>query len=260
MSLAYQSGRKKKVTFQFGYGFAYDSTKEDAWITGEGLGFKNADVVQKNCTFYPRANQKLQLLERCDIKVLSNEQNKRFVIDLGRQTVGIPCLEFYSKDEQKVILSWGEDLNCGHVERIIGSRDFSFDYIAKTGENQYINYMFRLGCRYLELECEQPIELKYAGVIPQVYPVKEKKAVLVSELDQRIYDICLRTMQLCMMERYVDCPWREQCLYAFDSRNQMFFGYYAYENGNAEYAKSNLLLISKDQRADGLLSICFPYS
>ena len=193
-------------------------------------------------------------------EILSNEQNKRFVIDLGRQTVGIPCLELYSNLEQKIIFSWGESLNAGRVERIIGARDFSFDYIAKAGENEYINYMFRLGCRYLEVECEQPIELKYAGVIPQVYPVIEKRAVLENEFDQRIYDICLRTMQLCMMERYVDCPWREQCLYAFDSRNQMFFGYYAYENGNAEYAKSNLLLISKDKRPDGLLSICFPCS
>ena len=260
MSLAYQSGRKKKVTFQFGYGFAYDASKEDDWITGVGLGFKNADVVQKNCKFYPRANQKLKLCEKCNIKILSNEQNKRFVIDLGRQTVGIPCLELYSNLEQKIIFSWGENLNAGRVERIIGARDFSFDYIAKVGENEYINYMFRLGCRYLEVECDQPIELKYAGVIPQVYPVIEKRAVLENEFDQRIYDICLRTMQLCMMERYVDCPWREQCLYAFDSRNQMLFGYYAYENGNAEYAKSNLLLISKDKRPDELLSICFPCS
>ena len=61
-----------------------------------------------------------------------------------------------------------------------------------------------------------------------------------------------------MMEHYVDCPLREQCLYAFDSRNQMLCGYYAFENANAEYARSNLLLISKDRRADGLTAICYP--
>ena len=60
------------------------------------------------------------------------------------------------------------------------------------------------------------------------------------------------------MEHYVDCPWREQCLYAFDSRNQMLCGYYAFEGGNAQYAKSNLKLMSEDNRADGLLSICYP--
>ena len=61
-SRAYQSGRKKIITGQLGYGFAYDSTKEDDWINGQGEGFKNADVVSKNCEFYPRANQKLKLL------------------------------------------------------------------------------------------------------------------------------------------------------------------------------------------------------
>lgn len=259
-SRAYQSGRKKKITFQLGYGFSYDATKEDNWINGEGIGFKHADVVQKNCEFYPRANQKLKLLKKCESKILSNERNMRFVIDLGRETVGLPCLELFSESEQKIIVSWGENLNAGHVERILGARDFSFDYIAKAGVNVYINYMLRLGCRYIELECEKPITLKYASIVPQVYPAVAKKAVLENEFDQRIYDICLRTMELCMMERYVDCPWREQCLYAFDSRNQMLFGYYAYENGNAEYARSNILLISKDKRPDGLLSICFPCS
>ena len=260
MSLAYQSGRKKIITGQLGYGFGYDATKEDNWINGEGKGFKQADLTQKSCIFYPRANQKLKLLEKSEIKVLLNEENKRFVIDIGRETVGIPCLSLFSECEQKIIISWGEDLRDGHVERILGARDFSFDYIAKIGQNNYVNYMLRLGCRYLEVECEAPVKLNYVSLMPQVYPVIEKKAILQDSFDQKIYDLCLRTMQLCMMERYVDCPWREQCLYAFDSRNQMLFGYYAYENGNAEYAKSNLLLISKDQREDGLLSICFPCS
>lgn len=60
------------------------------------------------------------------------------------------------------------------------------------------------------------------------------------------------------MEHYVDTPWREQCLYAFDSRNQMLCGYYAFENGNAEYARANLLLMSKDEYPSGLMSICYP--
>jgi hypothetical protein len=61
-----------------------------------------------------------------------------------------------------------------------------------------------------------------------------------------------------MMEHYVDTPWREQCLYAFDSRNQMLCGYYAFENGNASYARANLTLIGQDRRDDRLLSICYP--
>lgn len=260
MSKAYESGRKHVITVQLGYGFAYNSTKEDGWIDGTGEDFHSASVVEKRCVFYPRANKKMVLLDKKSASVVSNENNTRFVIDLGEETVGIPRLDFESGCAQKMVVSWGESLRDGRVERIIGARDFSFDYFAKPGKNEYVNYMLRLGCRYLEVECESPIVLEYAGVIPQVYPTVEKKAVLQDSFDQEIYDLCIKTMRLCMMERYVDCPWREQCLYAFDSRNQMLFGYYAYEDGNAEYAKSNLLLIAQDRREDGLLSICFPCS
>jgi hypothetical protein len=60
------------------------------------------------------------------------------------------------------------------------------------------------------------------------------------------------------MEHYVDTPWREQCLYVFDARNQMKFGYECFKDGNALYARSNLKLMSEDRREDGLLSICYP--
>jgi len=61
-----------------------------------------------------------------------------------------------------------------------------------------------------------------------------------------------------MMDRYVDTPWREQSFYAYDSRNQMLCGYYALENGNRDYARAALTLISKGLREDGLLSITYP--
>ena len=215
-----------------------------------------ATLVEKDCVFYKRPIEKLKLLERKEISILKNGGNY-YLIDLGEETVGLPVMEFNSQCKQKIIVAWGEDLQNGHVRRIIGERDFSFEYIAKQGKNAYTNYMLRLGCRYLELYAEQPIELTYLGIIPQIYPVKEKPFVS-NELDKQIYDVCVRALKLCMMEHYVDTPWREQCLYAFDSRNQMLCGYYAFENKNAEYAKANLLLMSKDKRVDDLLSICYP--
>jgi hypothetical protein len=118
--------------------------------------------------------------------------------------------------------------------------------------------MLRLACRYLQINCDPNTVIEKIGIIPQYYDVKEREIINLDSKDKDIYIACLNTLRLCMMEHYVDCPWREQCLYAFDSRNQMLSGYYAFENGNFEYAKSNLLLMSKDLRNDGLLSICYP--
>ena len=248
---AYLNGYGKKITSQLGFSFLYDANKENC---GQLVP---ATLVYKNCDFYKRPTDKLQLLPKKKISVLKDEGNY-YLIDLGEETVGLPVLEFASLTEQKVLVAWGEDLYNGRVRRLIDGRDFSFEYIAKKGENDYTNYMLRLGCRYMELYSEQPIRFRYLGLLPQVYSVQEKPFKTENLLDQKIYEVCVRTLKLCMMEHYVDTPWREQCLYAFDSRNQMLCGYYAFEKGNDRYARANLLLMSKDRREDGLLAITYP--
>ena len=99
---------------------------------------------------------------------------------MGREVVGPCTLSFSSPVAQSLLVSWGEHLTDGHVSRIIGARDFSFDYHAKAGENSFTNYLLRLGCRYLEIDCEEPIDLHCASIIPQVYPVGDKPAKLQS--------------------------------------------------------------------------------
>lgn len=129
---------------------------------------------------------------------------------------------------------------------------------ATAGENSFTEYMLRIGCRYIELFCEAPIALHYAGIIPQLYPVESVPKFFDDEIKQKIYDASVNTLRLCLMEHYVDTPWREQSLYAFDARNQMLCGYKAFKNRNSRYARASLVLISHDSRPDGLLSITYP--
>ena len=255
-SKAYKQGVQKLVTRQLGFSFAYDATKEDGWKT-TGKGLQSAVVIEKNCSFIERPIEKLKLLQRVHGRVILAENN-HYIIDLGKETVGLISLDFVSSAVQKIVVAWGEDLQDGHVRQRIEHRDFSFDYVAKAGKNEYVNYMLRLGCRYLEIHTEMPIEINNIGLIPQVYPVKEKQVILDNALDQKIYNACVNSLKLCMMEHYVDTPWREQCLYVYDSRNQALCGYHAFENGNADYVRANLKLISQDRREDGLLAICYP--
>lgn len=257
-SRAYFNGPMKYISLQLGVGFKYDATQEDNWINGELKGFSKSRLVNKNCTFFPRPNNKLELLPFREGRLIKNDLNTRFIFDMGEEIVGLVGFKFRSDKIQNVKISYGEDLQNGHVRRIIEDRDFSVDYVAVVGCNEYTNYMLRLGCRYLEIECESPISDAVFGIVPQIYPTEAVSVKLDNELDGRIYDICQRSIKLCMMEHYVDCPWREQALYCFDSRNQMLCGYYAFKDGNFQYVRSNLKLISMDRRADKMLSICFP--
>lgn len=259
-SLAYVSGRRKVLTSQLGYTFLYDSTKEDSWKTGNGSGFcSSSESSLEPFTFFERPIKKAVHLSPIKSKITQkSEDGCHYTVDLGAEAVGLFTMKLRSGTNQLLTIEYGEDLKNGHVRRKIGQYDFHFEYIASEGENEYTNYFLRLGCRFIEIYSESPIELEYATVIPQVYPTKVRKYRSKGELEGKIYDICVNTLNLCMMEHYVDCPWREQGLYTFDSRNQMLFGYYAFEDKNFDYARANLLLMSKDNREDDLLSICFP--
>ncbi len=251
-SKAYLNGFEREISSQLGFSYSYDSTKEDSWQIGKGEDMKNACPVDKKCHFIPRPNKKLRLSELVQATKIGKN-----LYDLGKEYMGLLSFSLNAVKKTKINIAYGECLESGHVKRKIGTRDFSIDYIAKTGENSYTNYMLRFACRYLEVDADDEIEITSIGLIPQYYPVTPRETSLTG-LDRDIYSICVNTLRLSMMEHYVDCPWREQCLYAFDSRNQMLSGYYAFEDGNFDYAKSNLLLMAQDRRDDGVLSICYP--
>ena len=251
-------GRKQRITPQLGFSFCYDATREDDWKTGGCAGFTPATVVEKRCSFFLRPIERPVMLPPAHAAI-TRLDDRHYRIDLGRETVGCFTLSCTCAAEQTLTVAWGEHLEKdGRVLRAVGGRDFTLYYRAKAGKNDFTNHMLRLGLRYLEIDGEAPFTLEYAGVLPQVYPVRRRKAVLADPLDQAVYDVCVRTLELCMMEHYVDCPWREQNLYGFDSRNQMLAGYDAFEGGNAAYVRANLKLMAMDAREDDLLSICAP--
>lgn len=257
LSKTFATGNQKKITGQMGFSFSYDANFEDDWKTGNMPEGKNTVLVEKNCKMVKRPIAK-NMLERPAESICLIAEKGYYLFDLGQETVGIPMLSFTSDCSQDVLVQWGEDLQDDHVRRIIGERDFSFSYRANPGKNNFTNYMLRMGCRYIEVFAECPVDVEYVGICPTPYPAEKVGFKLENSLDQQIYDTCVRTLQLCMMDRYVDTPWREQCLYAFDARNQMLCGYYAFAGGNAQFARATLKLIGEDCREDGLLSITYP--
>lgn len=245
-------GRRVCVSSQLGFTFFYDATKE------REDGFHPAVAVEKECRLFPRPIPRPQLLEKRAMRQVVCIEPSHYLVDLGGEVVGPPTLALFSEKEQTITVAWGEHIADGCVRKTIGDRHFFFTYRAKAEENRFTNYMLRLGCRYIEVMGEEPFSLHYAGVLPQVYPTKVQPVQITDPVERHIYEACVHTLQLCMMEHYVDCPWREQALYAFDSRNQMLCGYMAFSDQNAAYARANLKLIGQDDRADGLLSICYP--
>lgn len=252
LSPAYTNGRCLLVTPQLGFTFAYDATKQSE------EGFAPSVCVSKECRLFPRPVVKGVLLPEHPVASVTKYDNTHYLIDLGEEVVGLPTLDLVSATEQNVMVAWGEHIDDGCVRKDHHSKHFYYEYRTVAGRNRFTDYMLRIAGRYLEVFSEEAIELHYVGILPQIIPVEEVPCRFDREEDKRIYEICIRTMKLCMMEHYVDCPWREQNLYALDARNQMLFGYYAFKGGNADYAKANLKLMGEERRADRLMSICAP--
>ena len=242
--------RAKKITGQLGFSFCYDASAD------ADVPLHPAILTGYEAELHPRPNDKLILEEMRVGRRIGGDGVTHFLLDVGCEEVGFFSIMLRSEEKQTITVTWGEHIEDGGVRRIIGPRDFSLEYITAPGENVYMNPFRRLGCRYLEIFAEKPIQLHKAGIVPTVYPLREIPFNAGSPLRQAIYDVCVRTLRLCMHEHYEDCPWREQALYAMDSRNQIISGYYAF--GEYRFPRACLWLMAQDRRDDGLLAITVP--
>lgn len=256
MSKSYMNHRCQMITSQLGLGYGYDFTKEDPWLMGELHDFSPATLTLANPPLRIRPCDRLTLLPERNGAECKRISDTQVIYDLGKEDVGFLTFTIQSPCEQDIRIFYGEHLVDGCVRGLIESRDFSVVFHLAPGENTFFNPLRRFACRYLEIHSEQPLDVIKIALAPTMYVLKEGKRPILTEKENQIYDMCVETLHLCMHEHYEDCPWREQSLYAMDSRNQMLCGYYAF--GEYQFPKANLQLISKDNRADGLLSICYP--
>ncbi len=179
------------------------------------------------------------------------------VVDLGREEAGILTLDLEVAEDTELLIGWGEHLDDMRVRSYVGTRNFACGVTAKAGRFTFVNPHRRLGCRYLELHAYGSIKLYRCSILPTDYPVTDDVDFHCADhLHNTIYEVCKRTLLMCMHEHYEDCPWREQALYTMDSRNQMLCGYYTFRE--KAFPKASLRLIGQSLREDGFLELCSP--
>lgn len=246
--------KKRFITVQLGLSYCYDSRGYDGYDRADYApsGFDNAVEVQGISSQLHESRIKKLLLRPLKKAQLVDAEKKIF--DLGRESVGFLRCRIKAPAGQALRVAYGEHLDDGEVRWSIGGRDFSVEWIANGEFFEFKNYFRRLGCRYLQVfgDCE----IEYIGLMETDYPVQKIPHVFEDKEFQKIYDVGVRTLELCMHEHYEDTPWREQCLYSMDSRNQMLFGYEAF--GETQFARANLELMGKGVKSDDLLPLCFP--
>lgn len=183
------------------------------------------------------------------------------IIDLGRETVGFLDFTINAPSGTVVDVAHGEHLDDGRVRCFIDGRNFADRYVCSEGLNHFTHRHRRIGARYLELHitgCDtSKVALGYVQLVEQCLPLPQESEFFCDDrLLLRSREVAIHTLRCCMHEHYEDCPWREQSLYAYDSRNQALYGYYIW--GNYKFAASCFSLLGANYFKDGLLSITSP--
>lgn len=212
--------------------------------------------------FKPGFNGDLPSKTGAKLKLSHTKPNQGIylVLDLGREEAGIFELEVKANAGTVIDIGYGQHLDDLRVRTFVGGRNFANRYICKEGRQHFIHYTTRMGCRYIQLHIsniQDEFVLYYAGMRPTEYPVALKGSFISSNsLWNRIYDVSVRTLHLCMHEHYEDTPWREQALYSMDSRNQALCGYYCF--GEYDFPAASFDLLGKGLKEDGYLELCAP--
>ncbi len=238
----YVQGQPRLITAQLGYATDLRCCPDRP---------TTAVLQQRNCKILPRPVKKAEVLPPLEAKEITQG-----LFDLGRETAGYLFVRLQSACPGTVKVAYGQHIEDGDVRYLVGGRDFSFNLHTEVGEGYFEVLFVRISGRYLRVFLPEGVRVLSIGLLPVLYPVQERPLVLSDPLEQRIYDVSVRTLHLCMNQHYEDTPWREQALYVMDSRNQMLCGYYAF--AGYEFQRANLVLMTKGRRADGLLELTFP--
>ena len=191
------------------------------------------------------------------VALMPQDGGAYLIVDLGAETVGYLTLDVATEMPCSFDVGYGEHLTDGGVRAEIGGRNFAFTLTKKAGRMRFSWNIKRLGCRYLEIHLPVPSVVHHLTLCPADYPVHEVPVPLGLDREEiSIYRAAVRTLRCCMHEHYEDCPWREQALYAMDSRNQMLFGYDVF--GEFSMPRATLTLLAQGQREDGFLELCAP--
>ncbi|MGN1410380.1 MAG: hypothetical protein ACI4XJ_09405 [Eubacteriales bacterium] len=180
------------------------------------------------------------------------------VYDMGREESGFITLDVEVPTDTEILVGWGEHMEDMRLRTYVGGRNFAARVVATAGRFRFIHPFKRSGGRYVALHVYgSEITVHYAGITPTDYPTTADISFTCADhMHSEIYETCKRTLLMCMHEHYEDCPWREQALYAMDSRNQMLCGYYTFKE--FDFAKSSLRLIGLSLRDDNMLELCSP--
>lgn len=192
------------------------------------------------------------------------------LLDNGVVDNGFPMLEVSGGAGGKVAVQYQEALvdavgRKGNRNQIEGkSMRGIFDQFYPDGSDNHLFEPFWIrSFRYVELDIEtrdEPLFLEGFEYRQVRYPF-DKKGTFTSKSDSRIepiLDASWRTLELCALETYMDCPYYEQLQYIGDTRIQSLVSLYL--TGDDRLMRNAIDQFHDSLQPIGLIRSAFPIS
>ncbi|MDZ7606720.1 MAG: family 78 glycoside hydrolase catalytic domain [Cyclobacteriaceae bacterium] len=229
---------------QYPWGWESDSFNDSGWVRAEPLKFDGAapwNLVPRNIPFmddrqvYPKSIRLAEgttmpsgfLAKKSAWTIPANTEAK-ILIDYGVLTMGYPELKVSGGKASTIQVKYAEalyeEVNLkAHRDSVINKTMFGvWDVFRPDGGERVFRPLWKRCFRYVQLvikTAENPLsiishETEYSG-----YPYPEMATFKSNdEKLNDIFEICLRTLQMCSGETYYDTPYYEQLSYGGDNR------------------------------------------
>ena len=191
-----------------------------------------------------------------------------FVLDAGELTTAYFRIGFEGGTGAKIRLTYAESYfqkdEGGKVFKGVRNDTTGFidgihdDYIV-GGSGIYEPFRFRT-FRFIRVDvenAEEPLTILPQKYVETAYPlVNDRRPKIGDPKKQKLYDVALRTLQLCMHDTYEDCPYYEQLMYGGDTRLEILFTYAA--SGDLAMPRQAIRLFASSLQNNGFTQARFP--
>lgn len=163
-----------------------------------------------------------------------NREMLHFILDFGTEQVGQLELSLDAPAGTVVDIHAFEMITDNGIKYMGGFQ--TLRYVCREGA-QWFRSRRRRGFRYLSVYVyghDRDVVLDYIRVLETRYPTRSCDFACSDETLCRIYDMSVRTAEVCMLDLYVDCPGYEQNPWTGDARvtglvNLLNFGAFEFD-------------------------------
>lgn len=166
-------------------------------------------------------------MEKKDTFKLMRQYDNTYEYDAQVYVFAFPAIKVSGKQGGFAKLTYAESYGrfeeTGYVKGVRNNPDRQeiigeVDYITlQEGETIYIPFYPR-AFRFVKVEVSEDVEVEEFFYYETGYPLDVQAEFKADdEVYEKIWDVSLRTLKLCMYETYVDCPYYEQMQYMMDT-------------------------------------------